>query len=57
VVLAAPILAHLTLESCCPAERIDFWQLLEKNLAWWVHSFSSGENLLVDLISQNVLLE
>jgi hypothetical protein len=30
MVLAAPILAHLTFENCCPAERIDFRQPLPR---------------------------
>ena len=30
MVLAAPILAHLTSENCCPAERFDVWQPLPR---------------------------
>ena len=30
IVLAEPLVAHLTFEKCCPAERIDFWRPLPR---------------------------
>jgi len=34
-----PILAHLTFENCCPAERIDFWQPLPRLWRGWIIRF------------------